>query len=121
LPIVGKSNGSNGSGGARKSPTLSDAEAAKRLSFQYRVPTIDLSEYEVAPEIIALVPRDLCERQCSLPVSRVGHSLIVAMTDPTHLAAIDELKFVTGYNVEPVIAAEAAIRAAIERYYGGAQ
>jgi type IV pilus assembly protein PilB len=67
---------------------------------------------------IALVPRDLCERHRVLPVSRAGSSLIVAMADPTNLAATDDLKAHTGMNVEPVIATEAAIRAAVERYYG---
>ncbi len=114
---MGKSNGSNGSG--RKPPTLSDAEVAARLSMQYRVPTVDLTQYEVAREIIALVPRDLCERHCVLPVSRAGSSLIVAMIDPSDVRTIEVLKEHTGMNVEPVIAPETAIKAAIDRYYGG--
>jgi type IV pilus assembly protein PilB len=113
---MGSSNGSNGSG--HRKPPISADEAAKLLSMRYRVPTIDLSEYEVAPEILALVPRALCERHVVVPVSRAGTSLIVAMTDPTLSAAIDALREHTGFNIEPVIASEDAIRTAIERYYG---
>jgi type IV pilus assembly protein PilB len=115
--MSGKSNGSSGSG-PKKPSTLTDEEIAKRLSMQYRVPTVDLGTYEVASEILTLLPRALCERHIVLPVSRAGSSLIVAMVDPSNLGAIDELKFVTGYNIEPVIATETAIRAAIARYYG---
>jgi type IV pilus assembly protein PilB len=108
----------NGSGGK---PTnlgaLSDTETAERLSMQYRVPMIKLDEYEIDPAIIALVPRDLCERHRAIPVSRAGSSLIVAMIDPTNAAAIEAVKEHTAMNVEPVIATEAAIVAAIARYY----
>lgn len=96
---------------------MSDEEIAKHLSMQYRVPTVSLDEYEIQPAIIALVSRDLCERHRVLPVSRAANSLIVAMVDPTNIKAIDELKVVTGYNIEPVIATEAAIVEAVERYY----
>lgn len=113
---MSSSNGSNGSG--HRKPPISADEAAKLLSMRYRVPTIDLSEYEVAPEILALVPRELCERHIVLPVSRAGDSLIVAMTDPTDSTSRDALKEHTGFDIEPVIASEGAIRAAIARYYG---
>jgi type IV pilus assembly protein PilB len=96
---------------------LSDTEITNFLSQQYRVPTINLEEYEVDADILKLVAREHCEKHKVLPVSRAGSSLVVAMADPTNLNAIDDLKFLTGFNVEPVIASEAAILAAIERYY----
>ncbi|MCL2724619.1 MAG: type IV-A pilus assembly ATPase PilB [Polyangiaceae bacterium] len=96
---------------------VSDQEITNFLSQQYRVPTINLDEYEVDTEILKLVSKDQCERHRTLPVSRAGSSLIVAMADPTNLHAIDDLKFLTGYNIEPVIASESAIVSAIERYY----
>ena len=68
-------------------------------------------------EVIRLVSREVCEKHKILPVSRSGSSLIVAMADPTNLHAIDDIKFLTGYNVEPVVASETAIHGAIERYY----
>jgi type IV pilus assembly protein PilB len=96
---------------------VSDDEITSFLSQQYRVPTINLEEYEVDADVLKLVPKEPCERHKVLPVSRTGNSLIVAMADPTNLNAIDDLKFLTGYNIEPVIASESSIHAAIEKYY----
>ncbi|MCA9583933.1 MAG: type IV-A pilus assembly ATPase PilB [Myxococcales bacterium] len=96
---------------------VSDQEITNFLSQQYRVPTINLEEYEVDADILKLVAKEQCERHRIIPVSRAGSSLIVAMADPTNLHAIDDLKFLTGYNVEPVIASETAILQAIDRYY----
>src|SRR5271155_4523787 len=96
---------------------VSDDEITSFLSQQYRVPTVNLDEYEIEPEILKLVPKEPCERHKVVPVSRTGNSLIVAMADPTNLNAIDDLKFLTGYNIEPVIASETAIQSTIEKYY----
>ena len=96
---------------------VSDEEITSFLSQQYRVPTVNLEEYEIDAEILKLVPKEPCERHKVLPVSRTGNALIVAMADPTNLNAIDDLKFLTGYNIEPVIASETAIHNAIEKYY----
>jgi type IV pilus assembly protein PilB len=87
------------------------------LAMHYRIPTIDLDEYEIDAAVIALVTRELCETHRVLPVSRVGSSLVVAMVNPIDKAAIGELKSHTGYDVELVITTEAAIGAAIKRYY----
>jgi hypothetical protein len=97
---------------------ISDAEVTSFLSQQYRVPTIDLDAYEVAPEILELVPAEMCKKRMVLPVSRAGSSLIVAMADPTNADTIDALKRLTEANIEPVIATEAAIRRAIAKYFG---
>jgi type IV pilus assembly protein PilB len=96
---------------------ISDNEITSFLSQQYRVPTIDLDEYEIEVEILKLVSKEQCEKHRVIPVSRTGNSLIVAMADPTNLHAIDDLKFLTSYNIEPVIASETAINGAIEKYY----
>jgi type IV pilus assembly protein PilB len=96
---------------------ISDSEITTFLSQQYRVPTINLEEYELDAEILKLVSRDQCEKHKVLPISRAGGSLVVAMADPTNLNAIDDLKFLTGYNIDPVIASETAISAAVEKYY----
>ena len=96
---------------------ISDQEITNFLSQQYRVPTINLEEYEIDGEILKLVSKEQCEKHRVIPVSRAGSSLIVAMADPTNLHAIDDLKFLTGYNIEPVIASESAIAAAVEKYY----
>jgi type IV pilus assembly protein PilB len=96
---------------------ISDNEITNFLSQQYRVPTIDLDEYEIDADILKLVSKEQCEKHRVIPVSRTGNSLIVAMADPTNLHAIDDLKFLTSYNIEPVIASETAISGAVEKYY----
>jgi type IV pilus assembly protein PilB len=96
---------------------VSDKQITDFLSQQYRVQAVDLREYEIDPEVLKLIPVEICERHRILPVSRAGSSLICAMADPSNLTAIDDIKFTTGYNVEPVVASEAAIMEAIDRYY----
>ncbi len=96
---------------------ISDQEITEFLSQQYRVQAIDLSEYEIDEEVLKLIGQDVCLRHKIIPVSRAGSSLIVAMADPSNLHAIDDIKFLTGYNVEPVVASETAIIAAVERSY----
>ncbi len=96
---------------------VNDDEITNFLSNQYRLPAVNLDEYEIDAEVIKLVNKDVCMKHGVVPVSRSGSSLIVAMSDPTNLHAIDDIKFLTSYNVEPVVASEAAIAAAIERYY----
>src|SRR5258707_10607149 len=96
---------------------ISDGEITNFLSAQYRVPAINLDEYEIDQEVLRLVSRDVCDKHKIIPVSRAGSSLIMAMADPTNLHAIDDIKFLTGFNVEPVVASETAIQAAVEQYY----
>jgi type IV pilus assembly protein PilB len=96
---------------------VSDQAVTDFLSQQYRVPTINLEEFEIDPDILKLVSKEQCEKHKVIPVSRAGSALVVAMADPTNLNAIDDLKFLTGYNIEPVIASESAILKSIERSY----
>jgi type IV pilus assembly protein PilB len=96
---------------------ISDDEITDFLSSQYHLPAVNLGEYEIEPEITKLVTRDFCEKHKVLPVMRSGSALIVAMADPTNLHAIDDIKFLTGFNVEPVVSSETAIAEAVERYY----
>src|SRR5450432_1628233 len=96
---------------------ISDGEITNFLSSQYRVPAVNLEEYEIDQEVLKLVSRDVCDKHKIIPVSRAGSSLIMAMADPTNLHAIDDIKFLTGFNVEPVVASETAIQAAVEQYY----
>ncbi len=96
---------------------ISDEEITDFLSNQYHLPAIDLGEYEIEPDVLKLVTREFCEKHRILPVMRSGSALIVAMADPTNLHAIDDIKFLTGFNVEPVVASETAIAETIDRYY----
>lgn len=96
---------------------IEESKLTDFLSKQYGVPAINLKEFDIEPDIIKLVPKDVAEKHLVLPVNRAGSSLIVAMCDPSNIYAVDDLKFLTGYNIEAVVASEPAIREAIEKYY----
>src|SRR5689334_22027077 len=100
-----------------KQGAIAEADLTNFLSKQYGVPAISLTDFDVDADVIKLVPRSIAEKHQVVPVNRAGSSLIIAMSDPSNIFAIDEIKFQTGYNVEPVVASEQAIREAIERYY----
>src|ERR1700728_4293717 len=100
---------------------VSDDDITAVLSRQYGVPSINLKFYEVDPAVIKLVPQETAIRYQIVPLSRVGSTLTIAMTDPTNVCAMDDIKFMTGFNVEPVVASESAIGEAIGRFYGGAE
>src|SRR5215468_631248 len=87
------------------------------LSKQYGVPAINLKDFEIDPEIVKLVKKEVAQKHLVIPVNRAGQSLIVAMSDPSNIYAVDDLKFTTGYNIEPVVASEPSIREAIDRLY----
>src|SRR5213082_187039 len=99
---------------------ISDDDITGVLSRQYGVPSINLKYYEIDPNVIKLIPQDTATRYQVIPLSRVGSVLTIAMTDPTNVFAMDDVKFMTGFNVEPVVASESAIAEAITRCYGGA-
>ncbi len=96
---------------------VTDDEIIALLSRQYNVPSIDLSAFEVDASVIKLVPAETAQKYQILPLSRAGATLTIAMTDPTNVFAMDDIKFMTGYNVEPVVASETAVVDAIARYY----
>ncbi|MBA3887849.1 MAG: type IV-A pilus assembly ATPase PilB, partial [Acidobacteria bacterium] len=99
---------------------VKDEEVTALLSKQYGVPSINLAEFEIDPGIIKLIPTETAHKYQIVPLSRAGATLTIAMTDPTNVFAMDDIKFMTGYNVEPVVASEAAVLAAIGRYYSAA-
>jgi type IV pilus assembly protein PilB len=100
-----------------KMGAIQEEDLTQFLSRQYGVPAINLAEFDIEPDVISLVTKDVAIRHKVVPVNRAGNSLIVAMADPSNILAIDDLKFVTGYNIEVVVAAEVGINQAITRYY----
>src|SRR4030088_278280 len=100
---------------------LSDDEITGVLPRQYGVPSINLKFYEVDASVIKLIPQDTAVPYQIVPLSRVGSTLTIAMTDPTNVFAMDDIKFMTGFNVEPVVASETAIAEAISKFYGEVQ
>ena len=97
---------------------VSDDEITEVLSRQYGVPSINLKYYEVDPAVIKLIPQDTAVRYQIVPLSRVGSTLTIAMIDPTNVFAMDDIKFMTGFNVEPVVASETSVNEAIVKFYG---
>jgi type IV pilus assembly protein PilB len=116
-----KANGGRLGNSLVKLGFLNDDEVTAVLSRQYGVPSINLAYFEVDPNVTKLIPMDTATKYQVLPLSRVGSSLTLAMVDPTNVFAMDDIKFMTGFNIEPVVASEAAILDAIKKQYGSAE
>ena len=99
---------------------VTDEEITSLLSKQYGVPSINLAQFEIDASVIKLIPADTAQKYQIIPLSRSGATLTIAITDPTNVFAMDDIKFMTGYNVEPVVASETAVTDAIKRYYPNA-
>jgi type IV pilus assembly protein PilB len=99
---------------------VKDEEITALLSKQYGVPSINLTQFEIDAGIIKLIPAETAHKYQIVPLSRAGATLTIAMTDPTNVFAMDDIKFMTGYNVEPVVASETAVTDAILKYYSAA-
>jgi type IV pilus assembly protein PilB len=99
---------------------VKDEEITALLSKQYGVPSINLAQFDIDAAVIKLIPAETAQKYQIIPLSRAGATLTIAMTDPTNVFAMDDIKFMTGYNVEPVVASEIAIIEAIQKYYPGA-
>jgi type IV pilus assembly protein PilB len=98
---------------------IKEDELLSFLSAQYRVPSVKISKMEINPNVIKLIPSSLSKKYFIIPINRMGPKLTLAMADPSNIVVIDEIKFMTGFNVEPVVASEAEIIDAIKKYYGG--
>jgi type IV pilus assembly protein PilB len=96
---------------------VQEIELTKVLARQYKMPAVDLSKFEVDPKIVKLIPADLAIKNLVLPLKRDGRTLTVAMADPTNFSVIDDLKFITRYDIFPVIAGEFTLRNALEKIY----
>ena len=96
---------------------VSEQQLVSFLSKQYGVPAVSLEDIAVPEEVIKMVPKEVAQRHGIIPVEKQGSSLIVAVSDPSNIYAMDDIKFLTGYNVEMVVAAESSIREALEDYY----
>jgi len=96
---------------------IGESELTAFLSKQYSVPSINLAEFEVDPAVIKLLPVEVVQKYQAVPVNRSGSTLILAMSDPSNIFAIDDIKFMTGYNVEVVVASDTGIKLAIDKYY----
>ncbi len=97
---------------------VSEEDITECLSQQFGVPSINLQHFEIDASVIKLIPGDVARKYNILPVNKTGATITIAMADPTNVFAMDDIKFMTGYNFEPVVASELGIKAAIDNYYG---
>jgi len=97
---------------------VAEEDITECLSQQFGVPSINLAHFEIDSSVIKLIPADVARKYNILPVNKTGATVTIAMADPTNVFAMDDIKFMTGYNVEPVVASELGIKAAIDKYYG---
>src|SRR5258708_39586458 len=97
---------------------ITGEEVTNFVLRQYGVPAINLQYFEIDPAVVKLVPEETAKRYQILPLSRVGAALTIAMMDPTNVSAMDDIKFMTGFNIEPVVSSDPAIAKAIQKAYG---
>ena len=97
---------------------INEVELTRMLARQFRMPAVDLTNFEVDARIAKLIPAELAQRHLVLPLKREGRTLTVAMADPSDLGVVDDLKFITRYDIFPVIAGEYTLRNAVDKYYG---
>src|SRR5206468_52950 len=96
---------------------VSDDMITAVLSRQYGVPSVNLELFDIDEGVLRLIPIEVAQKYSVLPLSRVGATLTLAMVDPTNVFAMDDIKFMTGLNIEPVVVSEASVQDAISRYY----
>lgn len=94
-----------------------ETEVVRMLARQYHMPAIDLTRFEIDQKLLKLIPAELASKHIVLPLKREGRVLTVAIADPTAMGVIDDLKFITRYDIVPVLAGEYSMRAAIEKHY----
>jgi type IV pilus assembly protein PilB len=99
---------------------ITEEEIATFLARQYSVPSVDLGTVKIDPAIIKLVPAEVANKHLLIPVGRTGSVLSVAMANPSDIFAIDDIRFMTGYSVKPMVAPESSIRYALNKYYDSA-
>ncbi|WP_353265643.1 ATPase, T2SS/T4P/T4SS family [Gemmatimonas sp.] len=94
-----------------------ETEVVRMLARQFRMPAVDLARFEVDTRLLKLIPAELATKHTVLPLKRDGRQLTVAIADPTSMSVVDDLKFITRYDIIPVLAGEYSMRAAIEKHY----
>ena len=100
---------------------VSDDMITAVLSRQYGIPSVNLELFDIDESVIRLIPQEVAQKYSVLPLSRVGATLTLAMVDPTNVFAMDDIKFMTGLNIEPVVVAEASVQQAIAKYYSSSK
>src|ERR1700733_10314508 len=100
---------------------IQEVELTKMLAKQHKMPAVDLARFEVDPKVAKMIPSDLAQKNLVIPLKRDGRTLTVAMADPSNLGVLEDLKFITRYDIFPVIAGEYTLRNLIEKTYGATE
>src|SRR3954469_23657525 len=100
---------------------IQEIDLIRVLAKQHKMPAVDLSKFEVDPKIAKMIPNDLAQKHLVIPLKRDGRELIVAMADPSNLGILEDLKFITRYDIKPVIAGEFTLRGIIDKIYGATE
>jgi len=95
-----------------------EEDIAQALTCQYGFPYLPLASYEIDPEVIGSVPRDVCRKFCLIPIDKIGKSLTVAMSDPLNMNALEDIELITGCTVQTFVSTTTDIKEAIDKYYG---
>src|SRR5215510_540526 len=97
---------------------IQEIELTKMLAKQHKMPAVDLSRFEVDPKIAKMIPNELAQKHLVVPLKRDGRTLTVALGDPSNLGVLEDLKFITRYDIFPVLAGEYTLRTIVDRIYG---
>jgi type IV pilus assembly protein PilB len=100
-----------------KQGLVPEVEITRIVARQLRVPAVDLSRFEVDQKLVRLIPTDIAKRHIVLPLKREGRTLTVAMANPTDQVLLQELRFITRFDLFPVFAGEYTLRNLVEKYY----
>ncbi len=112
-----RNDGSKLTGALAKLGYVEETKLVEFLSRQYGVPSIQLEDVEVSEEILQLIPKEVAQKHSAIPIDRHGNTLVVAMSDPSNIYAMDDIKFLTGFNVEVVVSSEGSIQSVLDQYY----
>ncbi len=96
---------------------LKDSQILRALEKQFAIPGVDVSQFDIDPSVVAVANRDFCEKNCVIPISKAGSTLVVAFSDPSNLQVRDDLRYITKCKIQPVVSTESNILAAIEKYH----
>ena len=94
-----------------------EEDVVQALTCQYGFPYLPLANYEIAPEVVATVPFELCKRYSLVPIDKIGRSLTLAMANPLDVQALEDVEKVTGCSVQAFVSTMTEINNAINRYY----
>jgi type IV pilus assembly protein PilB len=96
---------------------VTEPQITKFLASYYNLPVVDLNKIEIPPDVIKILSPDFVQKYSVIPLSRSGRNLKVALVDPSIDFIIDDIKFISGFEVEPAIAHQNAFLKTIERCY----